>query len=65
MGFRASQGYSTKALHREECRVVFRKIEKDTSGIVLPKALTNRQLPDEIAYKFDRLVRQFVKDNGL
>ena len=60
-----SQGYAIKALHRDSNRVVFRKVRKKTSGIVLPKALTEQQLPDEITYKFDKMVRQFVRDNGL
>lgn len=60
-----SQGYAIKKLHRESNRVVFRKIAKNTSGIMLPEALTERQLPDEITYKFDKMVRQFVRDNGL
>lgn len=60
-----SQGYKIKALHRETDRVVFRKIEKSTSGYTLPKALTDQRLPDEILYKFDKIVRQFIKDYGL
>lgn len=60
-----SQGYTIKALHRETNRVVFRKAEKNLSQVVLPKALTERALPDEIVYKFNKLVYQFVKDNGL
>ena len=60
-----SQGYKIKALHRETDRVVFRKIEKSTSGYILPKALTDQRLPDEILYKFDKIVRQFIKDYGL
>ena len=60
-----SQGYAIKALHRDSNRVVFRKVRKKTSGIALPRALTEQQLPDEITYKFDKMVRQFIKDNGL
>jgi len=61
----SSQGYKIKSLHRERSRVVFRKAEKNTSGIVLPKAMVEQQLPDEIVYKFNKMVRQFMKDNGL
>ena len=32
---------------------------------VLPKAMVEQQLPDEIVYKFNKMVRQFMKDNGL
>ena len=60
-----SQGYKIKALHRETDRVVFRRIEKSTSGYILPKALTEQRLPDEVMYKFDKMVRQFIKDHGL
>lgn len=61
----SSQGYKIKTLHRETSRVVFRKSEKNVSGITLPKALTDQKLPDEIVYKFGKIVKQFIKDNGL
>lgn len=61
----SSQGYTIKALHRERSRVVFRKVSKNTSGVVLPKAMVEQQLPDEIIYKFNQMVRQFMKDNGI
>lgn len=60
-----SQGYEIKSLNLERGRIMFYRVEKNVSNIVLPKALTERPLPREIAYKFDRLVEQFIKDNGL
>lgn len=60
-----NQGYKIKALHRESGRVVFRRSEKNTSGYTLPKALTDQRLPDEIIYKFEKIVQQFIKDYGL
>lgn len=61
----SSQGYQIKALHRESERVVFRKINKNISGVILPKALTEQQLPDEVVYKLNKVLKQFIKDNGL
>ena len=61
-----SQGYSIKALHREECRVVFRMTDdKKTAGVILPKALMQQRLPEELAYQFKRMADQFVRDHGL
>ena len=60
-----SQGYKIKALHRESNRVVFRKVEKNMSGYTLPRAMTDQKLPDDILYKFDKMVRQFIKEHGL
>lgn len=60
-----SQGYEIKALHLEKKYVVFRRTESGTSGIQLPKVLTDHRLPDTLVYKFDQMVRQFIKENGL
>lgn len=58
-----SQGYAIKALHREKNRVVFRLVEKSASGYELPTPLRQR-LPDDIRYKLDKMIRQFMKENG-
>ena len=60
-----SQGYKIKALHLETSQVTFRREDKNTSGVVLPKALTNQRLPEEVVYKFNKMVQQFAKDYGL
>lgn len=60
-----SQGYEIKALHLEKKYIVFRRVENGTSGIQLPKVLTDRRLPDTLVFKFDQMVRQFIKENGL
>ncbi len=60
-----SQGYQIKALHLESGSVTFRREQSHTSGIVLPRALTEQRLPDSVAYDLDVLLRQFIKDHGL
>ena len=60
-----SQGYKIKALHLETSQVTFRREDKNASGVVLPKALTNQRLPEEVVYKFNKMVQQFAKDYGL
>ncbi len=59
------QGYKIKALHLETNQVTFRRENKNMSGITLPKTLTDQRLPDDVAYNFQKLVKQFIKDNGL
>ena len=34
-------------------------------GALVPKTLTDQRLPDDVAYNFQKLVKQFIKDNGL
>lgn len=60
-----SQGYKIKALHRESQRVVLRRVVTGMTGLRLPKALTNRKLPNAIAYRLEKLLVQFVRENGL
>ena len=60
-----SQGYKIKALHLETGQVTFRREDKNASGVVLPKALTSQRLPEEVVYKFNKMVQQFAKDYGL
>lgn len=60
-----SQGYELKALHRHTERVVFRRVVTGVSGFKIPKALTDKKLPDRIVYKLEKLLLQFVRDNGL
>ncbi len=45
--------------------VLFNDIINDVSGVRIPKALTARKLPDAIVYKLEKLLKQFVRDNGL
>lgn len=60
-----SQGYELKALHRHERRVVFRRAAAGVSGLRIPKALTEKKLPDPIVYKLENLLKQFVREYGL
>lgn len=60
-----SQGYEIKALHRHEERVVFRRVVTGVSALRIPKELTARKLPDQIVYKLEKLLKQFVRENGL
>ena len=60
-----SQGYEMKALHLEERRAVFRQCVKWTTPVTIPAALLDRRLPDEIAFKANKLLANFVKENGL
>ena len=60
-----SQGYEIKALHRHDERVVFRRVVTGVSGVRIPRALTARKLPDALVYKLEKLLKQFVRENGL
>lgn len=60
-----SQGYEIKALHRDRERIVFRKTATNISGVKFPKALTDKKLPNHIVYKLEKLLKQFVRENGL
>ena len=60
-----SQGYEIKALHRAEERVVFRRIESGKTGLKIPKALVTKKIPEKKAYELEKIMEQFVKDNGL
>lgn len=60
-----SQGYEIKALHRLNEKVVFRRVVTGMSGIRIPKALTQRKLPDAIVYQLEKLLKQFVREHGL
>ena len=60
-----SQGYEIKALHLTERRVVFRRSENYTSGLVVPKALTARKLPDRIIYECEQFFKEIIRKYGL
>lgn len=60
-----SQGYKIKSLRLESSQVTFRKKDKNFSGFVLPKELTEQPLPEEVAYQLSKLLKQFVKEHGL
>ena len=60
-----SQGYQIKTLRLETSQVTFRREEKNVSGVTLPKALANQRLPDEVVYRLNKLLKQFIIDNGL
>jgi len=60
-----SQGYEIKALHRAEGRVVFRRDADKVSGLKIPEVLMSGKLPKKTAYKLEKILEQFVKDNGL
>ena len=59
-----SQGYRIKALHRDDERVVFRRTIAGVSEVRIPRALTARKLPDEIVYKLEKFLKQFVREYG-
>ncbi len=52
-------------LHRHDERVVFRRVVTGVSGVRIPRALTARKLPDALVYKLEKLLKQFVRENGL
>ena len=60
-----SQGYEIKALHRAEERVVFQRIESGKTGLKIPKVLVTKKIPEKKAYELEKIMEQFVKDNGL
>lgn len=60
-----SQGYEIKALHREEERVVFRRVVTGRSGLKIPRALTTQKLPSDVVYRLEKLLKEFVRENGL
>jgi len=60
-----SQGYEVKRLHLEEQRIVFRQFIKWTSPVNVPAVLLDQRLPDEIAFKANKLLAHFVKEHGL
>ena len=59
------QGYEIKALHRAEERVVYRRTESGKSGLRIPKVLLTKKIPENKAYELEKILTQFVKDNGL
>lgn len=60
-----SQGYEIKALHRDEKRVVFRRVVTGMSGLRIPRVLLNQKLPDHIVYKLEKMLLEFVHHYGL
>ena len=60
-----SQGYKIKTLDLAASAVTFRRDDKNSSGIVLPKELIRRRLPDDVVYNLNKLLKQFVRENGL
>lgn len=59
------QGFKIKGLYLGEERVVFRQEVKNTSGVTIPRAITQKRLPNELVYKLEKMLRKFVEDNGL
>lgn len=62
--FWLSQGYKIKSLRLERERVVFRRTQ-GMSGLVLPKALTNKKLPEKAVYEAQKFFSQLIKKYGL
>lgn len=60
-----SQGYKIKTLDLAASTVTFRRDDNHSSGIVLPKELIRQRLPDDVVHKLNKLLKQFVKENGL
>jgi len=60
-----NQGYKIKALHLTEERVVFRRVEDYTSGLVVPKVFLEKRLPDAMVHKFNNFCRELAREYGL
>jgi len=60
-----TQGYEIKALHRAEERVVFRRVLDGVAGVKIPEELMSKKLPEKKAYALEKMLDQFVKENGL
>lgn len=60
-----TQGYEIKALHLAEQRIVFRRSENYKSGLRVPKALTERKLPDRVIYECEQFFREIINKYGL
>jgi len=44
-----------------EERVVFRRVEDYTSGLVVPKVFLEKQLPDAMVHKFNNFCRELAR----
>lgn len=60
-----TQGYEVKALHLVEQRIVFRRTENYTTGLVVPKKLTEWKLPDAAVYECERFFGYIIQKYGL
>lgn len=60
-----TQGYEIKQLHLPEQYVVFRRTENFTSGLRIPRALTERRLPDRVIYECEQFFREIIRKYGL
>ena len=60
-----SQGFKIKALHLESERVVFRKTDKRKLGLILPKALSTKKLPENAVYECRQFFEYLIKKYGL
>ena len=60
-----SQGYEIKALHLDRERVVFRKKVKNVSGLMIPRRLLTRKLPDQAVYEANAFFKQLTQKYGL
>ena len=59
-----SQGYRIMRLRLADRRIVFRRVVSGVSGLEIPKALTERKLPDKAVYEakdfFDYLIKKYA-----
>lgn len=60
-----SQGYKIKALHLSRQYVVFRKDVERQSGLVIPKRLMTRKLPDAAVYEAAKFFEHLMKKYGI
>lgn len=60
-----TQGYEVKALNLVDQRIVFRRTENYSSGLVVPKKLTERKLPDAAVYECERFFEHVIRRYGL
>ena len=59
------QGYSIKRLDIAKEKVVFRKTIHKVSGLVIPKALMEKKLPDNAVYELKSYFEYIIKKYGL
>ena len=60
-----TQGYSIKRLDIAKEKVVFRKTVHKVSGLVIPKALMDKKLPDNAVHELNSYFEYIIKKYGL
>lgn len=60
-----TQGYEIKALHMAEGRIVFRRTTNYASGLIIPKEITDKKIPDAAAYECEHFFSYVIRKYGL